>query len=155
MSKTEDLKQVAQIRKAVMPLVELLKAESNKELEARLDKIEASLEKALAFKPEVVVNTTPEIVIDHKAAAEAMIIALEKQNKMLKKGDKPDVIPYQPHDQAKGQGVQYSGFVRSDGAWYIQRVAKGEQRYAKGNGSYQKAWEKRAKQDYGILDGSN
>ena len=63
------------------------------------------------------------------------------------------VSPYEPHDQAKGSGFQYSGFVRSDGAYYIQRVSKGEQRYAKGTGNYTDSWGRRDKLDYGYIDG--
>lgn len=58
------------------------------------------------------------------------------------------VSEYQPHDQDKKNSFQYSGFVRSDGAWYIQRIAKGEQRYVAGTKDYSESWEKRDKLDY-------
>lgn len=139
---SEDLKQTAQLRKAIMPLIGLLKAEANDETARRLDAIEAIV-KEIA-KKDTTVNVTVET---------------EELTESIKKFAAPEPIDppstYEPHDQAKNKGgtFQYSGFVRSDGAYYIQRVTKGEQRYARGKSGYATAWENRDRLKYGYING--
>lgn len=148
---TDDLKQIAQIRKAILPLVDLAKRESDAKLEERLSGIETALA-ALLKKDTVVEVKAPEVNVTVDTTN------IEKAVSKLQKSDttpKPAPSAYEPHDQAKSQTYQYSGFVRSNGDWYIQRVAKGEQRYSKGSGGYSDAWEKRSKLKYGYLDESN
>lgn len=145
---TEELKTVAQIRKAIQPLVSLVKRDADANLEERLHGIEVALS-ALLKKDTSVTVQPPEVnvTVDTKSIENAL-------SKMQKSEPKP-VSTFEPHDQAKAQGESFSGFVRSDGDWYIQRVTKGEQRYAKGSGDYSEAWEKRSKLKYGYIDGSN
>lgn len=74
-----------------------------------------------------------------------------KPEVIINKAESKDPGEYQPHDQGKKGMYQYSGFARADGAWYIQRVTKGEQRYAAGKDDYTDAWEKRDKLEYGLI----
>jgi hypothetical protein len=140
---TENLKQIAQIRKAVMPLIQLLKNESDKTLEKRLDGIEAALSTLLKKDPAINVSP-PEVNV--KVDTAEITKSIEKMSKT------GTTSTYEPHDQAKSGPYNYSGFVKSDGKWYIQRVAKGEQRYAKGTGEYTEAWDKRKNIKYGYID---
>lgn len=147
MSVSEDLKQTAQLRKAIMPLIGLLKSEADAEITKRLDSIEAMM-KSIA-KPEITVDYTPPVLNVTVETPEELV-------KSLRKAAEPAPIEtpsaYEPHDQAKTQTFQYSGFMRSDGDYYIQRVAKGEQRYAIGKGDYTAAWEKRGDLKYGYIN---
>ena len=80
---------------------------------------------------------------------------IEKVVSKLQKSEPQSITmpsAYEPHDQAKKGMFNYSGFIKSDGEWYIQRVTKGEQRYAKGSGGYAKAWEKLTDLKYGYLN---
>jgi hypothetical protein len=152
---TEELQQVAQIRKAVAPLIDLVKREADTKMEERLSGIESALTALLKkdFTPEI---KAPEVSVNMDI--DQIVKAIEKQNNtLLAKSDTPVVTSqtYEPHDQAKSQAFQYSGFVNTSGEWYIQRVAKGEQRYAKGTGDYTTAWEKRSKLKFGYIDESN
>lgn len=148
MSKSDELRAIAALRQAVAPLIPLLKAEADHELSKRLEVIE-SVVLELAKRDTTIEVKAPDVHV--KVDTEALTKSIET----LKKSE-PVAIEqptYEPHDQAKSQTFQYSGFVRSDGAWYIQRVAKGEQRYTKGVGDYAGAWEKRSKHKYGYIDG--
>lgn len=153
---TEELKEVGKLRKAMLPLFKLLPDALVEANEKRFDLIEKKLEELSV--PQPVVNvTSPDVVVPKidapnvtvKVDTEAIVAAIEKANTTKVK---PTPSAYEPHDQAKTQVYQYSGFVRSDGEWYIQRVAKGEQRYAKGQSGYADAWERRSKLKYGYID---
>lgn len=161
----EDIKQVAQLRKAIAPLVTMLRDEATNEMAKqfgnRLDTIESILLELA--KKESVINVAAPIV--NVAPPEVNVPDVnitvetpEELTKSIQKMSEPVSIEeidtptaYEPHDQAKGQVYSYSGFMRSDGAYYIQRVSKGEQRYARGNDNYAEAWESRSKLQYGYL----
>lgn len=80
------------------------------------------------------------------------VFEVPKPQVVMQKSDTPQPGDYQPHDQGKKGLYQYSGFVRPDGAWYIQRVTKGEQRYAAGKNDYAGAWDKRDTLKYGLIN---
>lgn len=143
--KSEELKQTAQLRKAIAPLITLLKSEANDDLLKRLDAIEGIVS-AIAKKETTVNVTSPEVTVTVETP--------EELTKSLRKvADTADVpSAYEPHDQAKSTTFQYSGFMRSDGEYYIQRVAKGEQRYYRGSGDYTDAWEKRGNLKYSYIN---
>lgn len=143
---TDDLKQVAQIRKAVMPLIDLVKREADIKLDERLVGIETALT-ALLKRDTTIEVKAPDVNVNIETPIELTEAFIK-----LNKSDPKPTGSYEPHDQIKKGTFQYSGFVRSDGAWYIQRVAKGEQRYSKGDGKYTDAWEKKADLKYGYID---
>lgn len=141
---SDNLKQIAQIRKAIAPLVAVLSRESDEKITKRLALIETALSTLL--QKETVVNIAPpqvDVTVDTAAITKSI-------EKMQKKAETSD-SEFQPHDQAKKGTFSYNGFVKSDGSWYIQRVAKGEQRYAKGTGDYVDSWEKKDNLKYGML----
>lgn len=147
----EELKMVGQIRKAIMPLLELMKTEANQGIDDRLTAIETSLIE-IAKRDFNVEVKAPEVNVTVETP--------EELTKTIKKMAEPVTaepveVPsaYEPHDQAKTGTFQYSGFMRSNGDYYIQRVAKGEQRYFKGSGDYAEAWAKRDKLTYGYISG--
>lgn len=148
----QDLKQTAQIRKAIMPLIQLLKSEANVEITKHLSVIDAKLDE-IAKRENIIKVSPPEVSVTVSIPDE-LTKSIQKMSEPA-----PEVVDtptdYQPHDQSKSQVYQYSGFVRSDGKYYIQRVAKGEQRYAKGAGDYTEAWSKRSKLNYGRIDESS
>jgi hypothetical protein len=147
----EDLKTVGQIRKAMLPLVEILRAETNKDLTARLEKIETVLADLVKKDYNVTVQPTPVTVEGFDPTQ-----LIEKMQKMNQKKLEPAVVQpvlkYEPHDQSGGV-IKYNGFVAEDGSWYIQRLSKSSQRYAKGKGDYIEAWDKKTKLEYGLIDG--
>lgn len=143
---TGDLKQIAQIRKAIQPLVGLMKREADADLDDRLARLETAMTSLL--KKDAIEITAPEVNVTVETP-QALTDALTK----LQKSDTmPIASIYEPHDQLKKGTFQYSGFVAKDGNWYIQRVAKGEQRYAKGKGDYSEAWTGLDDLKYGYLD---
>jgi hypothetical protein len=131
---SEEIKQTAQLRKAIMPLIKVLRDEANADITNRLLTIE-NIVGEMAKKETVFNVAPPEVNVN----VEPPVIPLP-------------VSAYEPHDQSKSSVYQYSGFMRSNGDYYIQRVAKGEQRYAVGNGDYANAWEKRKTLKYGYID---
>jgi hypothetical protein len=88
----------------------------------------------------------------------ALTQAIEKMVEVqLKKASPAIPLPqpnYQPHDQGGSNGIKYNGFAAPEGFWYIQRTAKGQQRYASGKSDYSKAWAKKGSLSYGNIDGS-
>lgn len=158
MTETERIQQIAQLRKAIMPLVELLKTDANKELESRLEIIEKSLqslaEKEVKFDvqvnaPDVTFEVPTELTQAITDIHKMVEINMKKNNDVVVK----DTSHYEPLDQAKEKVFTYSGFMKSDGSWKIQRIAKNEQRYAFGKGDYADAWKRKSKLDYGYADG--
>jgi hypothetical protein len=149
MSVSEDLKQTAQLRKAIAPLVKILKSEADADITKRLVAIESIVQEIA--KKETVINVAPPEV-------NVKVETPDELTKTFQKFAEPEPIEsptaYEPHDQAKKGIYQYSGFVRSDGKYYIQRVAKGEQRYSLGEGNYSDAWEKKDSLTYTRIDGS-
>lgn len=148
---TQDLQRVGDLRQALKPLIEVMKVQANVELEKRLALIESALTE-LAKRDTVINVSSPEVSVDIDTSEFTQ--AIKDQVKLITKNSETPEPPsrYEPHDQAKTTTFQYSGFVRDDGVWYIQRVAKGEQRYAKGQGDYRSAWERRSKHKYGDID---
>ena len=149
-NKSEELKIIALIRKAIKPLATAARLEANEDIHnqlAQLTKAVDGLVKREVKEVRVKVETPSQVVE-----------ALEKvtQAQMQKSEPLPAPAKYEPHDQEakKGTPFQYNGFVAENGDWYIQRIAKGEQRYAKGHGNYAEAWTNKKKQSYGYLDGS-
>lgn len=145
MSTTEDLKTVAQIRKAILPLIEIVKREADRNLDERLAAIEDAVKTLGAREINI---PAPNVTVKTEVPKD-----LVNSFSRLSKQATPTIKNYQPHDQSSGT-VKYNGFVAEDGSWYIQRLAKGQQRYAKGRGDYQDAWEGRGKLSYGNFDGS-
>ena len=152
---SDEIREVARLRKAVLPLVKLLSSEAVSEVSKRLDTIEESLTE-IAKRDMNVTVTAPEVHVGPTVFdVDKLITALDKSNKaLMAKSASPALPDYQPHDQAGSSAIKYNGFVAQDGSWYIQRVAKGGQRYAKGKGNYSEAWEKRGDQTYRMYDGS-
>ena len=148
---SENLKLTAQIRKAIAPLIKVLQVETNADITKRLLVIE-NIVIELAKKETIVNVAAPEVNVTVETPDE-LTKTIQKMSEPIKLPT-PEPVPsaYEPHDQSKSQTFQYSGFMRSNGDYYIQRVAKGEQRYAVGNGDYPKAWEKRSNLKYSYIN---
>ena len=180
MSASEDLKQIAMLRKAILPLATVLKdevtaeanVEATKEVAERLHKMDEAITELLSqrlnqmdsaivelLKRELNVTVNAPEVHNTVEMPTNLISALEKIQAMTLQKSAPTVIKaetptvYEPHDQSGGL-VKYNGFVASNGSWKIQRISKNEQRYAFGKGDYAKSWETRDKLKYGYADGS-
>jgi len=149
-----DLKEIGKLRKAMLPLFKILGSTMQEGNDKRLDLLERKLEKLTIPQPEVKVNIPkPETPIVKVAPPEVVVnMDIEKIVKALEQSVVKNTT-YEPHDQSEGGIFTYAGFVSLDGGWYIQRIVKDEQRYSKGDGEYQDAWEKRDKLKYGYLDG--
>jgi hypothetical protein len=153
----DELKDIGRLRKAMMPLFKLLPEQFFEENERRFALLEKKLDKLTIPQPEIVVKApivnVPAAKID--IAPPEVTVNLDPDSitqALIKAKNLTSPSPYEPHDQAKGQIFKYSGFLRDDGSWYIQRIAKGEQRYAKGQGGYADAWDGRSKLRYGHID---
>lgn len=148
----DDLKEIARLRKAMLPLLDFMRLEANEEFTYRLEKMESTLEKLAERESNITVKAPDVNVTVNTEEIVAAIRKLEASG-VLQKSALPESARYEPHDQSGGGVSKYNGFVADDGSWYIQRVSKGEQRYAKGKGGYMDAWEKRTKLPYGYLSG--
>lgn len=166
----DDLKDVGKMRKAFMPIFEMIHKQLNLENQKRFELIDKKIDKIAAVKPivnlekvdvpqpDVHVNVQiPETLTKAVADNQADLATLVEVVKALQgQTIKAEQITYLPHDQDNGSVVKYNGFLSLDGNWYIQRITKGEQRYVKGKDDYAKAWDNRSKLKYGLAsEGSN
>jgi hypothetical protein len=165
MSSSDEIKQIAKTRQIVMPLIKQMATEIVAANDAKLERLLKAVEQ-LAKQQPVVNVTVPEIKLPKIEVPTPQVnyqppdvhidttpVAKAVANLPLQKSDPtPIETPqYEPHDQAGG-AIKYSGFLAQDGTWYIQRIAKNQQRYAKGRGDYSDAWEGRERLNYGYFN---
>lgn len=163
---SDDLKDIGKMRKAFLPIFKLIQQEVNHEnlkrfelLDKKLDKIAAikpviNLEKVDVPQPDIHIKVDiPEQLTKAVTNNQADLASLIEVVKAIQgQTIKAEQITYLPHDQDSTPLVKYNGFASLDGQWYIQRVAKGQQRYVRGTGDYSDAWTNRAKLKYGTAD---
>jgi len=144
--KAEDIKAIAQLRKAVMPLIELMRSESNNEITQRIEGLEKSVE-TLVNKGISVKVDAPEIKIEDLTSLNDSLQKLA-DSKLNKSADPNLLTEYKPHDQKSTDTAKYYGFVRADGSWYIMRDVGETQRYTAGSSDYSTNWDKCQKLKY-------
>lgn len=141
---------VGLLRQAIKPLikdivVEKMTQEITASLKLDIAKLNSSLEKH---------STSVNIDASDLHTAVQELTKYTMQQELKKSQSKQlEVTDYQPHDQKKKGVYKYAGFVRPDGSWYIQRIAKDEQRYIFGKGNYSEAWSEAEAQKYGTISG--
>ncbi len=179
MDRSEELRTMGMIRKALAPLLkeEIIKAvgeavatQTASQLEPILEKVlsnEKVLQKALSSalgNINVTVDTSSldkriqdflekrDTHITYEPNIEVTVPGLSKVAETLAKAT--SISDYRPHDQDSVDESIYDffGFVHPSGAWYIMRSSASDQRYTAGFNKYDAAWEDRKKQSYGLID---